>query len=197
MLEWCKSRPYLVAHQAAINLGEGEVHLWLRSSSCFDRVPESLKLAITFSRISRSTRMSWNPALAGPSYPILSRRTFEGSTLPNEEAQLGAGMDDLRGGSSVLRFSGGTPPRRRGDVRRVWLSPRYRRLCDLPPAGELGAASPDCVPATAVLGILGLLGPGVGAVLAVTRASDPAPSLNRTSSSPLPTAGRRGHSGSG
>jgi hypothetical protein len=39
MLEWCKSRPYLLAHQAAINLGEGEVHLWLRSSSCFDRVP--------------------------------------------------------------------------------------------------------------------------------------------------------------
>jgi hypothetical protein len=42
-----------------------------------------------------------------------------------------------------------------------------------------GAASPDCVPATAVLGILGLLGPGVGAVLAPTRASDPTPSLNR------------------
>ena len=33
-----KSRPYLLARQAAINLGEGEVHLWLRSSSCFDRV---------------------------------------------------------------------------------------------------------------------------------------------------------------
>src|SRR6202035_2423039 len=72
-------------------------------------------------------------------------------------------------GSSVLRFSGGTPPRRRGDVRRVWLSPRHRRLCYLPPAGELGAASPDCVPATAVLGIFGLLGPGVGAVLALMR----------------------------
>src|ERR1700730_17936038 len=85
-------------------------------------------------------------------------------------------MDDLRGGSSVLRFSGGTPPQRRGDVRRVRLSPRHRRLRYLPPAGELGAAYPDCVPATAVLGILGLLGPGVGAVLALTRASDPAPS---------------------
>jgi hypothetical protein len=129
--------------------------------------------------------------------PAAHLQAFEGSTLANEEAQLGAGMDDLRGGSRVLRFSGGTPPRRRGDVRRVWLSPRHRRLCYLPPAGELGAASPDCVLATAVLGILGLLGPGVGAVLALTRPSDPGPSLNRTSPSPLPTAGRRGHSGSG
>src|ERR1700730_13196656 len=104
-------------------------------------------------------------------------------------------MDDLRGGSSVLRFSGGTPPRRRGDVRRVWLSPRHRRLCYLPAAGELGAASPDCVPATAVLGILGLLGPGVGAVLALTRASDPAPSLDRTSSAATPSTPLRGECG--
>ncbi len=41
------------------------------------------------------------------------------------------------------------------------------------------ARRPDCVPGTAVLGILGLLGPGVGAVLAPTRASDQTPSLNR------------------
>src|SRR6516225_4019560 len=43
MLEWCKSRPYLLSYQAAVTFGEGEVHLWLRSSSCFDRVPVIVK----------------------------------------------------------------------------------------------------------------------------------------------------------
>jgi hypothetical protein len=65
MLEWCKSRPYLLAHQAAINLGEGEVHLWLRSSSSFDRL-------LTFAR--RTGRPSnLPPRVEGWNYSYFAR----------------------------------------------------------------------------------------------------------------------------
>jgi hypothetical protein len=79
----------------------------------------------------------------------------------------GAGLD-------LLCFPGRTSPRGRGDVRGLWFSPQYRRLCYLPPAGKPGTAGLNFVPATAVLGLLGVLGiPGavVGAVLALTRGS--------------------------
>jgi hypothetical protein len=65
MLEWRKSRPYLLAHQTAINLGEGEVHLWLRSSSCFDRL-------LTFAR--RTGRPSnLPPRVEGWNYSYFAR----------------------------------------------------------------------------------------------------------------------------
>jgi hypothetical protein len=57
----------------------------------------------------------------------------------------------------------------------LWFSPQHRRLCYLSAAGEPSAARLNFVPANAVLGVLGILGAVVGAVLALTRGSDLAP----------------------
>jgi hypothetical protein len=79
----------------------------------------------------------------------------------------GAGLD-------LLCFPGRTPPRGRGDVRGLRFSHRHRRLCYMSPEGKPGTAGLSFVPA-AVLGILGLLGTVVGAVLPLTRSSNPVP----------------------
>jgi hypothetical protein len=53
------------------------------------------------------------------------------------------------------------------DAEAVRVSPRHRCLCYLPSTGELGAPRPNFLPTTAILGVLGILGPVWRALLAL------------------------------
>jgi hypothetical protein len=67
-----------------------------------------------------------------------------------------------------LCFARRTPPRGRGNMRGLWFSRRHGRVCWLPPEGKPGTSILSRA-ATAVLGVLGLLGRALETVLAVVK----------------------------